>query len=352
MTRTKIEWATDTWNPVTGCTKVSEGCRNCYAERQVQRFGTRVHGLHKSPKFKEDVDRICAPPKFTHVICHPDKLDHPEHWRKRRRVFVCSMSDLFHGGVPDEFLHLVFDAMARATAHDFLVLTKRPERMRDFVVAANRPLGGGAGWSFGGPFPLPNVWLGVSVENQATADERIPLLLQTPAAVRFVSCEPMLGPIDLTNVGSATRTSSRLALNALTGHLERPCYDRSQRIDTGKGSTSLDWVICGGESGPSARPMHPDWARLLRDQCQAAGVPFFFKQWGEWAPSYDRDRDDPDWRNVPAESSRRKLLNVAGGCGFHGERVVGFLRVGKKAAGRELDGRTHDEVPGGAPDAG
>lgn len=329
MSRTKIEWATDTWNPVTGCTKVSEGCRHCYAERMVKRFGGRVHaGDGTGPESVE----------FGRVILHPEKFEQPLRWRKPRRVFVCSMSDLFHPDVPDDFIDRVFASMSLSTG-TFMVLTKRPARMREYMANVRRGLRNicSSAGEFTGGWPfldgvvaaqwiargLPNVWLGVSVENQATADERIPLLLETPATVRFVSYEPALGPVDFVKV---------------------PGFNRIGGINP-----SRWWVICGGESGPGARPMHPDWARSMRDQCQAAGVPFFFKQWGEWAPSYDRDRDDPDWRMVPAESSRRTLLNVAGGSGFHGERVVGFLRVGKKAAGRELDGKVWDQVPEGMP---
>jgi protein gp37 len=213
------------------------------------------------------------------------------------------MSDLFHENV--EFAHIVaiFRVMAIAQHHTFQILTKRPQRMLEVMnllpealktifPAEKHPEVNAPGW------PLPNVWLGVSVENQRAADERIPLLLQTPAAVRFLSCEPLLGPVDL------------------KPYLEpyiRTKHDGSKR-GTVWADPGIDWIIVGGESGPGARPMHPDWVRGIRDQCVAAGVPFFFKQWGEW-----------------------KLSWMAG--------EYQWMRVGKKAAGRLLDGRTWDELP-------
>jgi protein gp37 len=285
MSRTTIEWATDVWNPVTGCTKVSEGCRHCYAERLVQRFGTRVHGLHRLPEFRADVERICTPPKFTHVICHQDKLDQPLHWRNPRRVFVCSMGDLFHESVPSVFIRSVFQTMALARQHAFLVLTKRPQRMLDII----------SGWACAGltlregcgPV-LPNVSLGVSVEDQVTAEQRIPLLLQTPAALRFVSCEPMLGPVDLTRLGPLGEST-----DALRGEL----YVQ----DSGpfRIAAHVDWVICGGESGPGARPCEVRWIESVVDQCTAAGVPVFVKQLG----------GDPRWIGAssrPIEHARGK----------------------------------------------
>lgn len=206
----------------------------------------------------------------TGVRLHEDRLTVPLHWRKPRRVFVCSMADLFHESIPDEFIARVFAVMALAPQHTFQILTKRPGRMRsllggwgihnlvmdrfanddDLYVRRALAAGGGQAW------PLPNVWIGVSVEDQKSADLRIPILLDTPAAVRWLSCEPLLGPVDIS---------------------------RDEWLFSGKGNC-VDWVVVGGESGPGARPMHPDWARSLRDQCAAADVPFLFKQWGEWAP--------------------------------------------------------------------
>ena len=234
MTKTTIEWTDETWNPVTGCTKVSAGCKNCYAERIANRFwGER---------------------KFTDVQCHEDRLEQPLHWRKPRRVFVNSMSDLFHDDVSYDFIRQVWYRMLGApelsSPHIFQVLTKRPERMQEIVTLLARNVGSGN-----------NIWLGVSAENQETADERIPLLLQTPAAVRFVSCEPLLGALVLSPVWIADIWPT--------------------------GGKTLHWIICGGESGPNARPMNPDWARSLRDQCKAAHVPFFMKQMAKKAPIPD-----------------------------------------------------------------
>jgi protein gp37 len=223
MTKTTIEWCDEVWNPVTGCQKVSAGCKNCYAERIASRFwGAR---------------------KFTDVMIHPERLDAPKRWKKPHRVFVNSMSDLFHPTVPFDFIGDVYDEMICHPKHTFIVLTKRPQRMLEF-----------SNW-YGLMPEATNVWLGVSVENQQAADERIPLLLQTPAAVRFVSVEPMLGPVNLGNFLCKDYSEGRLTLGRY-----------------------LDWVIAGCESGPGARPFSMDWARDLRDQCVSANVPFFFKQ--------------------------------------------------------------------------
>ncbi|HEV2521058.1 MAG TPA: phage Gp37/Gp68 family protein [Candidatus Acidoferrales bacterium] len=267
--RTGIEWTDATWNTVTGCTKVSPGCAHCYAERITERF----HG----------------PGSFEKVILHPEKLDEPLHWRKPRRVFVNSMSDLFHEDVPDEFIDRVFAAMALASQHTYQVLTKRPDRMlsyfgrslderlvRDALVegtaqniyAERNPLETDCSLWLAVHLPLRNIWLGVSVENQRFADERIPLLLRTPAAVKFISAEPLLGPVCLTDVKEQIvpemKGDNHIHINSLR------CIVPSH----------IDWVIVGGESGPSARPMQLEWARSLRDQCKATRTAFFMKQLG------------------------------------------------------------------------
>lgn len=274
----KIEWTDRTWNPLTGCTEVSRGCDHCYAKMMHERF----HGSGS----------------FDTVNLHPERLDQPLRWRKPSMVFVNSMSDLFHRDVPDSFIVAVFDTMANARRHTFQLLTKRHARMRSFVT---KYVEGGFGDSsvLGGVGVLPNVWLGVSVENQQWADIRIPALCHTPAAVRFLSCEPLLGPIDL----------------ALT--VDAPIFYReSGTFGVKTMRRPINWVIVGGESGRSARPMQPEWARSLRDQCVTAGIAFLFKQWGEHAPRY------------------------------RGEKIGEVMqRVGKHAAGRELDGRTWDEYP-------
>lgn len=284
--KSKIEWTDATWNPVRGCSRVSAGCTRCYAERMAARFsgpGGWAEGL---------AENTPAGPRWTgRVELVPEKLDQPLRWKRPRRVFVNSMSDLFHEGLSNADIAAVFGVMAASPQHTFQVLTKRPERMREWFRWAERMAIPGvkrrcvAAWecvgrcadlagAFDGPkrrrlnlpggdlyaWPLPNVWLGVSVEDQATADARIPLLLNTPAAVRFVSAEPLLGPVDM----------------------RRGIYQMSDDVRRGTGTSlvGIDWVIVGGESGPGARPMHPDWARSLRDQCEAAGVAYFMKQMG------------------------------------------------------------------------
>ncbi len=269
---TKIEWTDTVWNPVTGCTKVSPGCAHCYAEALF-------------PRVYAATGRT-----FGDVECHPDRLDKPLRWRTPRRVFVNSMSDLFHEDVPDEFIDKVFAVMHTAHEHVFQVLTKRPERMREYVKTrqgavydACRELAGMFVDQVGGmwcdnhdccPWPLKNVWLGVSVEDQQRADERIPILLDTPAAVRFLSCEPLLGPVEI------------------RGHLQGcedcdPCIGgRPDQCAVGSYHLNalhpdgIHWVIVGGESGPKARPCHVEWVRDIVRQCREASVPVFVKQIG------------------------------------------------------------------------
>ena len=354
---TKIEWTDATWNPVTGCTKVSAGCKNCYAERLAPKVFAGQKVFYSGPG-SESRPRI-----FTDVLMHPSRLDAPLHWKKPRRVFVNSMSDLFHEDVPDEFIDTVFAVMCKCCrrfdnqdlyAHTFQILTKRAERMqrymadpkrteRVFIACDKTPLCGRASPP---PWPLPNVWLGVSVEDQSTADERIPLLLQTPAAVRFLSCEPLLGPIDLTDVGQ-DRDGYGFTVNALTGEPDAP-----KCIGALMSHSAISWVIAGGESGRKARPSHPDWFRSLRDQCAAVGVPFFFKQWGEWQIAsaenghYDCDmaRNKAHWVHSDGVVTKPSCLRE----GVPDEVVnqaFAMVLVGKKTAGRTLDGRIHDEWP-------
>lgn len=273
MGKTKIEWADFVWNPVTGCSKVSEGCRHCYAEALARRF-------------RADFKPWIAANAAHNVRLHPERLGQPFKLSKPRRIFVNSVSDLFHEEVPPVFIHSVFATMRTAKRHTFQILTKRAERMAAFLRS--------------GDDVLPNVWIGVSAEDQPTFDERSRYLLQTPAAKRFVSLEPLLGPTD---------------------------------IDGTLGRCEVKWVIVGGESGPGARPMHPDWVRSIRDQCQAAEVPFFLKQWGEWL-----------WKDTPEGfDGKLRALKEAGAKQIFKDGY--FHRVGKKAAGNELDGRTWEEYP-------
>jgi protein gp37 len=273
---------------------------------------------------------------WSEVRCHTERLEQPLHWRRPRKIFVCSMGDLFHEAVPDEFVHSVWITMIRSPLHTFQILTKRPARMADWFRKQNGRC----------EFPaLKNVWLGVSISNQADADERIPILLQTPAAVRFVSYEPALGPVNLSELAiPETRERSdglwTLYWNALTGHRATCPYSS---IDGAK----LDWVIAGGETGPGARPAHPDWFRSVRDACVSAGVPFFFKGWGEWAPKEDHPHLDEFelYRGKP-----RMIAVQANGKKEFAELDSDFrmmVRVGKKSAGRLLDGREWNEFPRG-----
>lgn len=316
----RIEWTDATWNPVTGCTKVSQGCKHCYAERDWARL---VH----LPAYQGRA--------FTDVECHLERLMQPLRWKRPRRIFVNSMSDLFHEDVPDSFVYQVFAVMAMSPQHTFQVLTKRPERMLSYMQMVGRSaaiLDGAArtiGYTFKSPldtdvylvaWPLPNVWLGVSVEDQEAADERIQLLLQTPAAVRWISAEPLLGPVSLVVPFDGAKVDTAVGAKP--------------------GIPALDWVVAGGESGPKARPTHPDWLRSLRDQCKAAGVPFLFKQWGEWISA------DQDECPVGGPSSRWMWADGAPWNLQDGQRAMSlFCRAGKKSAGRLLDGMLHDEYP-------
>lgn len=260
--KTAIQWTEATWNPVTGCSKVSPGCAHCYAETLSLRYG-----WSKKPWTLENAAE--------NVVLHPERLSVPLRWKRPRMIFVNSMSDLFHELLPDKYIADCFNIMALANHHTFQVLTKRPDRMHDWVKRWGHHDFGGYKKDWPGevdavPWPLPNVWLGVSTENQRWADARIPLLLDTPAAVRFISAEPLLGEINL-----------------------HPYMH------------GLDWVIVGGESGPKHRPMKPDWAREIRDECQREGVPFFFKQVGGRTPKAGgRELDGREWNELPGQVSQ------------------------------------------------
>jgi len=348
---TKIEWTEATWNPITGCSVHSPGCTNCYAMKLA---GTRLQ--HHPSRAGLTVDTKAGPVWTGAVRFNEQWLDQPLRWKRPRMIFVCAHGDLFHESVPDEWIDRVFAVMALAPQHTFQVLTKRSARMREYLAAfQDRPEAFARAMAFvvraaGRPgqlgltaidnmlWPIPNIWLGVSVEDQARADERIPDLLATPAAVRWLSCEPLLGRVDLTMLHYDGITNVD-CLRGMHG-ARQPMLAECDRID---------WIVAGGESGHGARPMHPDWARSLRDQCAAAGVPFFFKQWGEWEVALDRERDDPDWRadyiNNYVDHGRSRWLNLEGGRGFHGDRFHVMRNVGKKRAGRTLDGVTHDAIP-------
>jgi protein gp37 len=340
--RTGIEWTDATWNPTRGCSRVSEGCRNCYAERATARFlkvwGT-IEGL---AKFTPSGPRWSG-----NVVLHESALDRPLRWRRPRRIFVNSMSDLFHEKLSDEAIDQVFAVMAIAHQHTFQVLTKRPARMLEYTSAPARAETVGIAMAhrmcgiappsvprhLQPPWPLPNVWLGVSVENQATADERIPLLLQTLAAIRFLSCEPLLGSIDLRRYIFCPGVEESESHGRTVHRHNGACCSQPR----------VDWVIVGGESGPGARPMHPAWARALRDQCSESRAAFFFKQWGEWLP-----REWGDIVDLPRYDGSSRIGFFQDGlfsqAGSHSD-YQNMTRIGKAKAGRLLDGREHSEFP-------
>ncbi len=410
--KTGIEWTDATWNPIAGCSIVSPACTNCYAMAQAARIVRCAAGLGRATHYADTVTTVKGKPVWTGEIrAAPDHvLTQPMRWRRPRRIFVNSMSDLFHEAVPDTWIDRIFAVMALAPQHTFQVLTKRPERMRDYIESmtfrrlmdvvprGKWPISHHQAMATLDPattqehrdlyhvecpgLPLPNVWLGVTAENQRMADERIPVLLDTAAAKRFVSIEPMLGKINLESwldpaevcegcddgYGFGGRCKSDR-----TPRDEQCPWNRAVQVvkehgpyDAGGAPASvtstvmsLDWVICGGESGPDARPMHPDWVRSIRDQCAAAGTPFMMKQWGEWMPQVGaRDGIDDS-----QEQSRYRWAEWTDRWGTEGDHRWNYVdypqwcdemdphhsvvRVGKRAAGRLLDGVEHNAFPGG-----
>lgn len=316
---TKIEWADMTINPVVGCSHCSPGCDNCYAERFAARLAKNPNPKI-SGKYAGVVDENG---KWTGKMSRRYFIDaaFDSLPKAPKRVFVGSMCDIFHENMNyPAFLHFI-KKLSTFPQHTFILLTKRPQRMNKFISLTRETNTDCGLW------PLPNLWLGVTVCNQAEADEKIPVLLQTPAAVRFVSVEPCLGPVDLGHLSWTDIIGSTAEKNALTGKtwIQGNCGESSQTLQGNR----LGWVICGGETGPGARPMHPDWVRSLRDQCQGARVPFFFKSWGEWAPNCLCGAKSPHpiiQRPTPGHV----------GCMF---------KCGKRRAGRLIDGREWNEVP-------
>lgn len=238
--QTSIEWTNATWNPITGCTQISEGCRNCYAKRMAKRLAGR-YGYPANDPFA--------------VTVHHDHLEDPYHWKKSRMIFVCSMGDLFHENIETARLLQIAEIMQSNPRHIFQVLTKRPERLNE-------------SWALGRAFHAPNIWLGVTAENQKIANKRIPILINLPATVRFVSIEPMLEPINL---------------------YEACGTDDNDKLD-------IDWVICGGETGPEQRRMDGRWVEFLIHQCSETNTPFFFKQ---WHCKQDRKFQGKLWEEMP-----------------------------------------------------
>lgn len=358
MSKSTIEWTDETWNPVGGCKAVSPGCANYYAARMAKRLAAMGQ-----ERYKGLVDEHGRWTGEFRVF--DDVLTAPLRWRKPRRVSVNSEGDLFGEGVPFEFIAQVFAVMALCPQHTFQILSKRSERMAECVCkiytddewfeineAGNRmslPVDNDIVANT--VRPLPNVHLGVSVESQDYM-HRVTDLLQCPAAVRFVSAEPLLGALDFNGMFPVKLSPNHYWQDCVCNEIDprdRPCIVCEAR-------SGLDWVIAGGESGPGARPMHPDWARSIRDQCKAAGVPFFFKQWGEWASVCDYYTEDDDVRDCALDNPHS--LVTTGGytwrvCDRDGRILDGqpppgtwiMQRVGKKAAGARLDGVEHREFP-------
>lgn len=327
--KTSIEWCDSTWNPWEGCQKVGPGCDHCYAEARNARFagGSAVNWGPGAPRRRTSAANWRKPLAWN--AAHEQFF--AAHGR-RQRVFCSSLADVFDNAVYPMWRVDLFELISNTPNLDWLLLTKRIGNARDMISSVL-----GSIMRDEREWPWPHVWLGATIVNQAEADRDIPKLLAVPARVRFLSMEPLLGPVDLRfHIYSEPTGNFRTHGGKRQLELRRPA-------DGG-----LHWVIAGGESGPGARPMHPDWARSLRDQCAAADVPFLFKQWGEHSLAYDRDRDDPDYRRCDRMARLPgRWINLAGGHGFNGERVHYAERVGKKAAGRLLDGRTHDEFPEG-----
>ena len=338
----KIEWCDHTFNPWIGCTKVSTtcsgggGCDNCYAEastpvRVLRSKGQETWGPHAARVRTSPT--TWAMPRRWNAQAEAFATQHG----RRQRVFCASLADVFDNAVDPHWRADLLALIQQTPNLDWLLLTKRIGNVRGMLTELVHPHD--PDLTLLDLMPLPNVWLGATITNQAEANRDIPKLLAVPAHRRFLSMEPLLGPVDLETIYNTDFGEGQPYLHPLIG-----------RVSDGHGDScsapSIDWVIVGGESGPNARPMHPDWARSLRDQCTAAGMPFLFKQWGEHDLSYDRDRDDPDYRRCASVADQPgRWINLAGGHGFNGERVHFARRVGKKAAGRLLDGRTWDEVP-------
>lgn len=434
--KSPIEWTEATWNPVVGCSILSPGCTNCYAMKMAARIEAMSAGTGRSTHYAGTTQASKAGPVWTGkmALATNKTLIQPLRWKRPRMIFVNSMSDLFHEDVPDEWIDQVFAVMALAPQHTFQVLTKRSQRMRDYLctrggdwmlrwpeaipagkwlmsrhegmsrLGANGPVAAAMYDAAPIHFPLPNVWLGVSTERQQEADDRIPELLATPAAVRFVSAEPLLGQIDFrqwqhdygcgcgwggdspldycTNCGWRGRAPGEIGEAKCPDCRELVAdYNACPECDGHDGDgmsfgpnsrPRLDWIIVGGESGTDARPMHPDWARSIRDQCAEAGVAFFFKQWGAWKPICEMPEDQIDacYRsNQKAKGNEDQAILdemygrtcIADSMVLHsdgtrhdplapmafaaGTGAMTMFEIGKSRAGRLLDGREHNDMP-------
>lgn len=287
--KTAIEWTDSTWNPIRGCTRVSEGCRNCYAEGVAARFSKPGQAYEGLAEFKDHDPRWTGEIRLVW-----EHLEDPLRWRAPRKIFVNSMSDLFHEGISSDFLARIFEVMAKAPQHTYQILTKRAMRMLSTLAAVNDPESRAMfEKQYLQSWPPENWWFGVSVEDQKTANERLPILAMCPARIRFVSYEPAIGPVNW----------------------EQAMPLQSQRVGT-------DWIIAGGESGPEARPAKAEWIRAARQFCSDYQIPFFFKQWGEFLPAQQ-------------DGSGKQDLNCSDEP----------IRIGKHRAGALLDGHEYKEFP-------
>jgi protein gp37 len=314
---TNIPWCDETLNPIAGCTKISPACDHCYAEKMAYRLAGMTAGKSGKEHIFEKYERtIDGQGRWTgKVSLDISEMDKAKKWKKPKRIFVVSMGDLFHESVPFDFIVKVFDRMQQLPRHTFQVLTKRPARMLEFC--GNYGIGSGNEW------PV-NIWAGVTAENQERADERIPVLLRIPAAKRFVSIEPMLSSIDLQ--GPLDQRDRN--------YLGCPCGG-----NICSKAAKLDWVIVGGETDPGARPMHPEWARGLRYQCQDASIPFFFKGFGDWLPYRDNGPLPFHCSYVGLDGKVRVGDAETDFDACMGKRLKG------EDKGRLLDGRTWEEFP-------
>jgi protein gp37 len=314
MTRqTKIEWAEASWNPVVGCSHTSSGCDRCYAERIAARYA----GNADYPGYYNEV---ISDGKWNGRIARKEQKFNPKAMKRSRTILIGSMCDLFHPSVYSSWIANIIDVVKETPRHRYMILTKRPARMKEFMQSHY-------------PEPIPNLALGVSVENQITANHRIPALLETPAAKRFVSAEPLLGSLHLHGEWLSVCRQCGATLPRCREAKIACCPD----CEHGHKPFGLDLVIIGGETGSGARPAHPLWIREITDECEEHGVPVFFKHWGEWSPDQALLEKKENKHNaidlcywpVPRENA-------------HPNYYRKMYLVGRKRAGREIDGRTYD----------
>lgn len=326
---TKIEWCDHTFNPWEGCQKVGPGCDHCYAETRNARFagGTAINWGPGAPRRRTSASNWALPIRWN---AQADAFM-AQHGR-RQRVFCASLSDVFDNAVAPQWRADLFALIASTPNLDWLLLTKRIGNVQGML--AELAHGNDPELSLLDMMPLPNVWIGATIVNQEEADRDIPKLLAVPARVRFLSMEPLLGPVTLREVHS-----DMCEINALTGDhgVLRPLRGRSE--------AKVHWVIVGGESGPGARPMHPDWARSLRKQCESDGTPFLFKQWGEWVDADNGPDDDALYKGKADCWAHIDGGHHSGAMGVDFFNTYPMYRVGKKAAGRLLDGREWNGAP-------